>query len=411
MHELNPAIVANKDEQAKVAIIGGGLAGLYSAYILSKQNISVDIYEAKATLGGRILGLPTKSPEYLIDLGPSWVFPHQTNIQALIAELGLKLKKQFAKGDALFQQHPSLPVRQMNGVAPPDMYQIVGGTYSLINALVKAIQTQQDNSTVNLATSSKVISCVAVNAKTNAQKQSNENAGWELTIERAFGEKRTKLKTQYQQVIFATPPRIALPIVSHLLSTLEEDSQHAFKGLEQAFQKTPTWMAAQAKFTCQFSQASWRKKGLSGQAFSQTGPLVEIHDAGHEAGEDDQSTVHALFGFVGLPAMQRLALSEQEISKACLAQILSIFDINESECTLHDYHDWAKDNLVATATDQAEASQHPIIDMRKWKEKLNVMGLYFAGSEFSTIDAGYMEGAIVASQQAIQTLTTRTKLA
>jgi thioredoxin reductase len=32
--------IANKNEQAQVAIIGGGLAGLYSAYLLAQQNIA-----------------------------------------------------------------------------------------------------------------------------------------------------------------------------------------------------------------------------------------------------------------------------------------------------------------------------------------------------------------------------------
>jgi monoamine oxidase len=166
-------------------------------------------------------------------------------------------------------------------------------------------------------------------------------------------------------------------------------------------------MAAQAKFACEFSQATWRERNLSGQAFSQTGPLVEIHDAGHEPSSEKSDSVNALFGFVGLPANQRLGLSEQQIKDACQVQMMKIFDISKTECIRCHYYDWASDEFVATATDQSEASQHPHIDLSKWKQDLDAIGLYFAGSEFSSIDAGYMEGAIVASQRAVDALLTR----
>jgi monoamine oxidase len=100
-------------------------------------------------------------------------------------------------------------------------------------------------------------------------------------------------------------------------------------------------------------------------------------------------------------------LSEQQIVEACQSQMIGIFGIDKSECIRCHYYDWAKDEWVATAADQAEASQHPNIDLSKWKKQLDALNLYFAGSEFSAIDAGYMEGAIIASQHAIAALMTR----
>ncbi|MDT0582141.1 MULTISPECIES: FAD-dependent oxidoreductase [Alteromonadaceae] len=403
MHtQASKKTIGNKNKQANVAIIGAGLAGLYSAYLLAQRNISVDVYEAKTSLGGRIMGVETQASDYLLDMGPSWIFPHQSQIQTLVAELGLTLKNQFAEGDALFQQHPSVPVRQISGVAPPDMYQIVGGTYSLIDALIKAIQKQQvGDCQINLANNSKVVNCKA----TDNEKVGG--AGWELTIEKTSSGQKTKAISEYKQVIFAAPPRIIAPIVSSFLDKTKADGHSTFDGLEQTLRKTPTWMAAQAKFACEFVSASWRKRKLSGQAFSQAGPLVEIHDAGHDASSDEAPSVHALFGFVGLPAKQRLGLSEQQIVDACQAQMIKIFDIDKSECIQFHYQDWAKDEWVATAADQAEASQHPNIDLSKWQDQLDAINLYFACSEFSPIDAGYMEGAIVASQRAIAALVTR----
>ena len=37
-----------------VGVIGGGIAGLYAAYMLQQQGISVQVYEASDRLGGRI---------------------------------------------------------------------------------------------------------------------------------------------------------------------------------------------------------------------------------------------------------------------------------------------------------------------------------------------------------------------
>ena len=37
-----------------IAIIGGGLSGLYTAYLLQQQGIEATVYEARDRLGGRI---------------------------------------------------------------------------------------------------------------------------------------------------------------------------------------------------------------------------------------------------------------------------------------------------------------------------------------------------------------------
>ena len=53
--------------ETKIAIIGGGLAGLYAAYRLRQLGIAFDLFEARNRLGGRILS--TESGGF--DLGPS----------------------------------------------------------------------------------------------------------------------------------------------------------------------------------------------------------------------------------------------------------------------------------------------------------------------------------------------------
>jgi monoamine oxidase len=230
------------------------------------------------------------------------------------------------------------------------------------------------------------------------------SAAWELAIEDTSCEQKVNTIYQYKYVVFAAPPRIVAPIVGSIFNNMKADGHGNFDGLEHTLRKTPTWMAAQAKFACEFTKASWRQRKLSGQAFSQVGPLLEMHDAGHDARSKDAKAVHALFGFVGLPAKQRLVLDEQQIREACQAQMMKIFDIEKSDFLQLHYQDWAKDEWVATPQDQAEASQHPSIDLSKWQKELDAMNMFFAGSEFSPTDAGYMEGAIIASQRAVEAL-------
>ena len=60
-------------ETVDTIIIGGGLSGIYAAYLLSQRNKSFVVLEARERIGGRIL-----SPEYqgfFSDLGPSWYWP------------------------------------------------------------------------------------------------------------------------------------------------------------------------------------------------------------------------------------------------------------------------------------------------------------------------------------------------
>ncbi len=62
------------------------------------------------------------------------------------------------------------------------------------------------------------------------------------------------------------------------------------------------------------SRPFWREKGLSGDAMSRYGPLVEVHDA-----TDPKTGLGALFGFVGVPATGRLG-QDETIKTAAIEQ-------------------------------------------------------------------------------------------
>lgn len=75
---------------SRIAIIGGGLSGLYAAFLLEQAGLrDYVLLEARDRLGGRILSVPVAgqspaaspsaaAPASLdrVDLGPTWMAPH-----------------------------------------------------------------------------------------------------------------------------------------------------------------------------------------------------------------------------------------------------------------------------------------------------------------------------------------------
>jgi monoamine oxidase len=347
-------------QHKKVIIVGGGLAGLYAAYLLQQQGIPYLLLEAQSRLGGRILGAQNKKhSDHHFDLGPAWIFPHQKKIQALVKQLGISLFDQYATGDVLYQMSEQQPPRRIKGAGDLQLLKIQGGTQSLISALHATLNhnnIQLDHVITN------------IERRTNLWQLSATHNGIEHTF-------------SADELMLAMPPRI--------IAKFLKDKQWISKLLLTQLQNSQTWMAGQAKFVATYTTPFWRKQGLSGQIFSQTGPMVETHDA-----STDTNQHHGLFGFIGWPAARRSQMTEQQLKDACLAQLVSCYgpDANNvSECYVKD---WATEQFVCTTNDSLEASRHPEFTLTNHRQELGALHLHFIGSEFASIDPGYLEGAL-----------------
>jgi monoamine oxidase len=344
----------------KVIIVGAGLAGLYAAYLLEQQGVPYLLLEAQPRLGGRILGgMAKQHTGHYFDLGPTWVFPHQKKIQRLVKQLGISLFEQYTTGDVLFQSPQQQTPTRMKGAGDLALFKIQGGSQSLISTL----QNTLDQNTIHLN-----------HEMTKIERQQNL---WQVSA-RHNGIDHT---FSADELMLAMPPRI---IAKHLT-----DKQWISSLLVTSLQRSQTWMAGQAKFVVSYAKPFWREQGLSGQIFSQIGPMVEIHDA-----STDIDLNHGLFGFIGWPASRRSQMPEQQLKDACLAQLVSCFGpdaYNFTECYIKD---WATDQFICTTNDRLEASRHPEFVLSKHQHELSSLHLHFIGSEFASIDPGYLEGAI-----------------
>lgn len=99
-------------QQTEVVVIGGGLSGSCVAYRLAANGTPFQLYEARSRLGGRVksvgmshTGTTETGFDDAIDLGPSWFWPGQQQIAALIKELDLESSayEQSSNGDSIVE--------------------------------------------------------------------------------------------------------------------------------------------------------------------------------------------------------------------------------------------------------------------------------------------------------------------
>lgn len=323
-----------------IAIIGGGLGGLYAAQYLQNHN-QIMLFEARERLGGRIHAIQG------LDLGPSWIWLHQTRMLALIRSLGLEIFMQYDKGAALYET-PHTVERFMPPASSPSA-RIQGGTVSIIEQLTKRLTATK----VHLGET--VISL------------QHRNDHVELIS--------TKQKYEFDKVIVTLPPRLAVSSLSYEPPLPAE--------LQTRFASTPTWMGNAAKCVIEFDTPFWREMGLSGFCFSHAGPMREIHDACTQ----DR---YALFGFISANTHM------DNIENLVRAQLKNLFGHHVSRMTGFHYVDWRTEKFTSVAADRIPLASHPQYGL----EAAHFDGkLQFIGSETSYDDGGYLEGALASVER------------
>ncbi len=329
----------------ELIIIGAGLSGLYAAHLL-QSHFSITILEARERIGGRIL---TQDGH---DLGPSWIWPHQHHIHALIKMLGVEIFDQYTHGNALYDS-PQGPQRFNPPPSVPSK-RIAGGIQTLISALRATLID------VDIILQAEVYSL------------SLEHDRIELNSSQAM------YSADY--VLNTLPPRLAAQNLQY--------HPPLPASVQLKLSSTPTWMGYSAKCLMEFTTPFWREQGLSGFVYSPLGPLSEIHDActEHQA---------ALFGFVHAKA------SRQNIQTDIKTQIQRLFPSDYTQMGKFHIMDWTAEKFSSVAEDHKGLSSHPLygLTLEHFDHRL-----LFMGTECSDKEGGYLEGAIISAKEAAQKL-------
>ncbi|MBX3503029.1 MAG: FAD-dependent oxidoreductase [Alphaproteobacteria bacterium] len=352
-----------------VAIIGGGLAGLYAARLLHAAGVGFRIIEARGRLGGRILSADASGRAGAdgFDLGPSWFWPDLHLAMArVVAELGLAAFAQHDEGDALVERLPGRPPQRFAGFRQePRSMRLVGGTGALVHALARGLPEDR----IQLGARVTRISLEAARAVLAIRR---DDGGDEILAA--------------DHVIAALPPRLIAATIA-----VEPDVAPAIR---QRWRDTATWMAPHAKFFALYDRPFWREAGLSGMAQSMVGPLAEIHDATTASG------AAALFGFIGVEFERRAAAGSAVLTRACLDQLARLFGETAGRPSATLLTDWTADPLTATAADR-QGGAHPLPQHGPWITGAWRARLSLAGSETSATAPGYLAGALDAAQRAV----------
>ncbi|WP_416401767.1 flavin monoamine oxidase family protein [Alicycliphilus denitrificans] len=355
---------------ARVAIVGGGLSGLYAAALLEERGIrDYVLLEARDAPGGRILSLPSRPGHDRYDLGATWFWPAlQPDLERMVQALGLETFEQYEDGDMLLEQSRSHAPHRVDGYrSAPAALRVAGGMEALIDALRQRLAADRLVTGRVVRGLRHVGECIEVEA--------DDGLGHPLSCRAA-------------QVLLAVPPRLAASTIEFTPSLPD--------ALALKWQGCATWMAPHAKYLAVFDRPFWRDQGLSGEARSAVGPMAEIHDASAPGGHG------ALFGFLGVPAAVRHGIPEADLLAHCRAQLVHLFGEGAQSPRAEFLKDWAADPHVAVAAD-LNPGEHQAVGLPSMARSGAWSGqLVGIASEWSPEFPGYVAGAVDAARRGVE---------
>lgn len=340
-----------------VIIIGGGLAGLTTAHLLQEKKLKVQVLEANSCLGGRIKTVKSAS-NYNLEMGATWVF-NDPFLKQLIQKLNIELYPQYLKGKGFYEMNfmentQTFDVTQMTGGQV--YHKVAGGTSRIIKALESLINPK--------------------NIELNSQVTAIYDKG-------DYVEVITKNNGIYtaKNVVVTIPPKLLASSVNFIPKLSEESQTMRLK--------THTWMADSIKFSIEYKDAFWRKKGLAGYALSNIGIVREIQDHVNET--EDR---FGLVGFLQL-SFEQQTWSKKERNNQVVKDLIRLLGVEATNYIKYEDKIWTNDNLISTGftvNDNLNPHQfngnHTIIQPQLSNK------LFFAGAETSNSNPGYMEGAV-----------------
>ena len=349
-----------------MVVVGAGVAGLTAAHALASRGITVTVLEARQRVGGRVMTVPVAGDaEGHLDLGATWRWDDQPLVGALVAELGVASFPQPVAGRTVHERDDGNPPRLVDALPTesPAALRFVDGAGKLCEALAAGLPRG------------------ALEFESDVTGLTDDGGGVVVTVDTA---EEGGVERRASHVVLAVPPRLALQNVRF--------HPDLAPGLVEAMRLTPTWMGEAIKCVAVYDSAFWREAGLSGSAFSDVGPLAEVHDASGPSGRPA-----ALWGFVALDADWR-AMGPAERVPLVLEQLRRLFGPAAGDPLQYSERDWSADPY--TCEDEhfhgaALPYGSPLLGVPHWDGRL-----VLAGSETVEEGGGHLEGAVASGRRA-----------
>ena len=117
----------------EICIIGAGLSGLALASALRAEGRDVTVLEARNRPGGRVLSQAGH------DLGPSWIWPQNRRMLALLDRLGLQSFPQHTTGRLIFEDAAGAIRRDLDFATMGGALRVDGGLGLVTEALAAEV--------------------------------------------------------------------------------------------------------------------------------------------------------------------------------------------------------------------------------------------------------------------------------
>lgn len=428
-------------------VVGAGLAGLTAARELAKAGKSVRVFEARGRVGGRTLS-QALGPD-VVDLGAQWIGPEQHRLSQLAGELGVKTFPQFETGRKIIEQphrirsykryisslsifsqlelkravdrldrlSASVPLDRpyaapdartfdaMTVQTWMDKHTRLAGSRMVVDAVTRSVfaaearelsflfflfylrsgkgfaslseirdGAQQDRfvgGAQQLCTkmAEALGGAVVLDSPIRAVDQSGSGGPVRVVADRET--------VSVDRVIIAVPPALAGRIAYTPALPPKRD---------QLTQRMP--MGSVIKCIAAYERPFWREKGLSGEAFSQVGPIViTFDDSPHDGSQG------ALVGFMlGDSARQWTGADAAKRRDAVLDCFARSFGEEARRPTAYVDKDWLAEPWSGGCY---EGFMPPGV-MTSYGEVLREPAgrVHWAGTETAEVYAGYMDGAV-----------------